>query len=75
VPVLGLAQRPGLEEMPGWAPGVPAIWQLRCLIAFAARTFNLVGAPAMAGGMASAGWATLRRRIITVPARLASTRR
>jgi hypothetical protein len=37
--------------------------------------FNLARAAATAAGMRTARWATLRRRIITVPARIASTSR
>jgi len=44
-------------------------------VAFAALAFNLARAASIAAGMATARWASLRRRIITVPARLASTGR
>ena len=51
-------------------PMVNAAW-----VAFAALAFNLARAASIAAGMATARWATLRRRIITVPARLAATGR
>lgn len=44
-------------------------------VAFAALAFNLARAASVAAGMTTARWATLRRRIITIPARLATTGR
>jgi hypothetical protein len=41
----------------------------------AAIAFNIARAAAVAADMATARWATLRRRIINVPARIAATGR
>ena len=44
-------------------------------MACAVIAFNLARATAVAADMAAARWATLRRRIINVPARIATTGR
>lgn len=59
-----------LAHLPSGNYAANAAW-----VAFAALSFNLARAASIAAGMATARWATLRRRIITVPARLASTGR
>ena len=59
-----------LAHLPSGSYAANAAW-----VAFAALAFNLARAAAIAAGMATARWATLRRRIITVPARLATTGR
>lgn len=59
-----------LAHLPSGNYAANAAW-----VSFAALTFNLARAASIAAGMTTARWATLRRRIITVPARLASTGR
>ena len=59
-----------LAHLPSGNYAANAAW-----VAFAALAFNLARAASIAAGMAGARWATLRRRLITVPARLASTGR
>ena len=59
-----------LAHLPSGHYAANAAW-----VAFAALAFNLARAASIAAGMATARWATLRRRIITVPARLAATGR
>jgi hypothetical protein len=59
-----------LAHLPSGHYAANAAW-----VAFAALTFNLARAASIAADMATARWATLRRRIINVPARLASTGR
>ena len=59
-----------LAHLPSGSYAANAAW-----VAFAALAFNVARAAAIAAGMATARWATLRRRIITVPARLATTGR
>ena len=59
-----------LAHLPSGHYAANAAW-----VSFAALTFNLARAASIAAGMATARWATLRRRIITVPARLAATGR
>ena len=59
-----------LAHLPSGSYAANAAW-----VSFAALAFNLARAASIAAGMATARWATLRRRIISVPARLASTGR
>ena len=59
-----------LAHLPSGNYAANAAW-----VAFAALSFNLARAASIAAGMVTARWATLRRRIITVPARLAATGR
>ena len=59
-----------LAHLPSGSYAANAAW-----VAFAALAFNLARAAAIAAGMTGTRWATLRRRIITVPARLATTGR
>ena len=59
-----------LAHLPSGSYAANAAW-----VAFATMTFNLARAASIAAGMTTARWASLRRRIITVPARLASTGR
>lgn len=59
-----------LAHLPSGQYAANAAW-----VAFAALSFNLARAASIAAGMLTARWATLRRRIITVPARLAWTGR
>jgi hypothetical protein len=59
-----------LAHLPSGSYAANAAW-----VSFAALAFNLARAANVAAGMVAARWATLRRRIITVPARLASTGR
>ncbi len=59
-----------LAHLPSGSYTANAAW-----VAFTALAFNLARAAAIAAGMTTARWATLRRRIITVPARLATTGR
>lgn len=59
-----------LAHLPSGNYAANAAW-----VAFAALAFNLARAASVAAGMVTARWASLRRRIITVPARLASTGR
>lgn len=59
-----------LAHLPSGHYAANAAW-----VSFAALTFNLARAASIAAGIATARWATLRRRIITVPARLAATGR
>jgi hypothetical protein len=59
-----------LAHLPSGNYAANAAW-----VAFTALAFNLARAAAIAAGMTTARWATLRRRIITVPARLAATGR
>jgi hypothetical protein len=44
-------------------------------VGFAVLAFDLARAASLAAGMGKVRWATLRRRVITVPARLATTAR
>ena len=59
-----------LAHLPSGNYAANAAW-----VSFAALAFNLARASNVAAGMLTARWATLRRRIITVPARLATTGR
>lgn len=59
-----------LAHLPSGNYAANAAW-----VAFAALAFNLARAASIAAGMATARWATLRQRIIDIPARLASTGR
>ena len=59
-----------LAHLPSGNYAANAAW-----VAFAALAFNLARAASIAAAMPTARWATLRRRIIAVPARLASTGR
>jgi Transposase DDE domain group 1 len=59
-----------LAHLPSGSYAANAAW-----VAFTALAFNLARAAAIAAGMATARWATLRRRLITMPARLATTGR
>ena len=59
-----------LAHLPSGSYAANAAW-----VAFAALAFNLARAAAIAAGMARARWATVRRRLINVPARLATTGR
>lgn len=59
-----------LAHLPSGSYAANAAW-----VAFAALAFNLARAASIAAGMPTARWATLRRRVITVPARIASTGR
>lgn len=59
-----------LAHLPSGSYAANAAW-----VAFAALAFNLARAATIAAGMATARWATVRRRIIIVPARLATTGR
>ncbi|MBL8928480.1 MAG: transposase, partial [Kineosporiaceae bacterium] len=59
-----------LAHLPSGKYAANAAW-----VAFAVIAFNLARAAAAAAGMRTARWATLRRRIIDVPARIASTSR
>ena len=64
------AQGRPLAHLPSGSYAANAAW-----VSFAALAFNLARAASVAAGMATARWATLRRRIITIPARLATTGR
>lgn len=57
-----------LAHLPSGRYAANAAW-----VSCAVLTFNLARAATVAAGMPTARWATLRRRIITVPARLAAT--
>ena len=59
-----------LAHLPSGSYAANAAW-----VACAVIAFNLARATAVAAGMASARWATLRRTIINIPARVASTGR
>ena len=59
-----------LAHLPSGNYAANAAW-----VGFAALSFNLARAASIAAAMATARWATLRRRIITIPARLATTGR
>jgi hypothetical protein len=59
-----------LAHLPSGKYAANAAW-----VAMAAVAFNLARAAAVAAEMATARWATLRRRIINVPARVATTGR
>ena len=59
-----------LAHLPSGSYAANAAW-----VSFAALAFNLARAASIAADMATARWATLRRRIITIPARLATTGR
>lgn len=59
-----------LAHLPSGHYAANAAW-----VAFAALAFNLARAASLAAGMTTARWASLRRRIINVPARLATTAR
>ena len=59
-----------LAHLPSGSYAANAAW-----VSFAALAFNLARAASVTAGMRTARWASLRRRIITVPARLASTGR
>jgi Transposase DDE domain group 1 len=59
-----------LAHLPSGSYAANAAW-----VAFAALAFNLARAASIAATMPTARWATLRRRLINVPARLAATGR
>lgn len=59
-----------LAHLPSGSYAANAAW-----VALAAIAFNVARAAAVAAGQATARWATLRTRIINVPARIASTGR
>ena len=59
-----------LAHLPSGSYPANAAW-----VSFAVLTFNLARTASIAAGMSTARWASLRRRLITVPARLASTGR
>ncbi len=59
-----------LAHLPSGSYPANAAW-----VACAVIAFNLAPAAAVAAGLAKARWATLRRKIINVPARIASTGR
>ncbi len=59
-----------LAHLPSGKYAANAAWLAHAVIAF-----NLARATAVATGMAKARWATLRTRIINIPARIASTGR
>ncbi|WP_447925372.1 IS1380 family transposase [Georgenia muralis] len=59
-----------LAHLPSGKYAANAAW-----VAIAAIAFNIARAAAVAADMATARWATLRRKIINVPARIASTGR
>lgn len=59
-----------LAHLPSGSYPANAAW-----VAMAVIAFNLARAAAVAAGMAKARWATVRRKIINTPARLASTGR
>ena len=59
-----------LAHLPSGKYAANAAW-----VAMATIAFNIARAAAVAANMATARWATLRRRIINVPARIASTGR
>jgi hypothetical protein len=59
-----------LAHLPSGRYATNAAW-----VSFATLTFNLARAASIAAAMSTARWATLRRRIITFPARIASTGR
>jgi len=59
-----------LAHLPSGSYPANAAW-----VACAVIAFNLARATAVAAGMAAARWASLRRKIINVPARVASTGR
>ncbi|WP_344382963.1 IS1380 family transposase, partial [Georgenia ruanii] len=59
-----------LAHLPSGKYAANAAW-----VAIAAIAFNIARAAAVAADMATARWATLRRRIINIPARIASTGR
>ena len=59
-----------LAHLPSGRYTANAAW-----VACAAIAFNIARAAAVAAGMATARWATLRTRIINLPARIAATAR
>lgn len=59
-----------LAHLPSGSYPANAAW-----VAMAVIAFNLARAAAVAAGMAKARWATVRRKLINTPARLASTGR
>ena len=59
-----------LAHLPSGTYAANAAW-----VAFAALAFNLARAASIAATMPTARWATLRRRLVNVPARLATTGR
>lgn len=59
-----------LAHLPSGSYAANAAW-----VAFAVLAFNLARTASIAAGMATARWASLRRRVITIPARLAASGR
>ena len=59
-----------LAHLPSGKYAANAAW-----VALAVIGFNIARAAAVAAGMAKARWATLRRKLIQVPARIAATAR
>ena len=59
-----------LAHLPSGAYAANAAW-----VSLAVIAFNIARAAAVAADLAKARWATLRRKIITIPGRLASTAR
>lgn len=59
-----------LAHLPSGKYAANAAW-----VALAAIAFNIARAAAVAANMATARWATLRRKIINIPARIATTGR